>query len=80
MPSNNANTIVIGLTGGIGSGKSTVSEIFHRQFNLPVVDADQMAHQITAPGGKALPLIVKAFGDEILTDSGELNRGLLRKK
>lgn len=80
MPSNNTKTVVIGLTGGIGSGKSTVSEIFHRQFNLPVVDADQMAHQITAPGGKALPLIVKAFGKEVLTASGELNRELLRKR
>jgi dephospho-CoA kinase len=80
MPSNNANTIVIGLTGGIGSGKSTVSEILHRQFNLPVVDADQMAHLITAPGGKALPQLVEAFGEEILTESGELNRSLLRKR
>ena len=80
MPSNNTKTVVIGLTGGIGSGKSTASEIFHQQFDLPVVDADQMAHQITAPGGKALPLIVEAFGKTVLTSSGELDRELLRKK
>jgi dephospho-CoA kinase len=80
MPLNNSKTIVVGLTGGIGSGKSSVSKMLHRRFYWPVVDADEMAHQITAPGGKALPKLVEAFGQEVLTEAGELNRGLLRKR
>jgi dephospho-CoA kinase len=80
MPLNKRKSIVVGLTGGIASGKSTVSKILKAAYHCPVVDADLLAHQITAPGGEALPLIVKRFGEGVLTESGELNRALLRSK
>ena len=65
--------IVIGLTGGSGSGKSTVSNIA-RQQGFYVIDADQLARDVVAKGQKALSEIVSAFGQEILTENGELNR------
>jgi dephospho-CoA kinase len=80
MPSNKRKSIVVGLTGGIASGKSTVSKILKETYYCPVVDADQLAHAITAPGGEALPLIVRRFGEGVLTPDGALNRGLLRQR
>lgn len=65
--------IVIGLTGGIGSGKSTVSD-YLREKNFYIIDADRMAHEMTQKGSQCLDHLVKAFGEEILTDTGELNR------
>lgn len=67
---------VIGLTGGIASGKSTVS----RQFGdagWQIVDADKVAHQLTAADGKAIPQIVDAFGHDMLQADGSLNRRAL---
>jgi len=67
----------VGLTGGIGSGKSTVCRIF-TEIGVPVIDADEIAHQLTRAAQPALQLIVEAFGANVLTDSGELNRAYLR--
>jgi len=68
----------IGLTGGIGSGKTTVSEIFE-SLGAAVVDADEISHQITLPGRPATQLIQKQWGDSILTSEGQLDRVELRK-
>lgn len=65
--------IVIGLTGGIASGKSTVSGELSRQ-GVPIFDADQNARDAVAKGSKGLAMVVEAFGDEYLTVEGELNR------
>ena len=65
--------ITIGLTGGIASGKSTVSAEL-RQQGVPIFDADQNARDAVAKGSKGLAMVVEAFGSEYLTDTGELNR------
>ena len=65
--------IVIGLTGGIASGKSTVSGELSRQ-GVPIFDADQNARDAVAKGSKGLAMVVEAFGNEYLTVEGELNR------
>ncbi len=66
-------TVVIGLTGGIASGKSTVSKMF-QGFHIPVIDADIIAREVVEPGKEAYNEIVKAFGKEVLEENGELNR------
>jgi len=68
---------LIGLTGGIGSGKTTVSNLF-AQLGAGIVDTDLIAHQITAPGGKAIPLIRDHFGAEFIDNSGALDRARMR--
>lgn len=65
--------IIIGLTGGIASGKSTVSNMF-KQLNIPVVDADLIARQVVEPGEPAYEEIVKVFGEEILQADKTLDR------
>ena len=67
---------IIGITGGIASGKSTVTE-FLRQKGFEVVDADAVVHQLQKPGGRLYQIIVEHFGDKVLLESGELNRPLL---
>lgn len=64
---------VIGVTGGIGSGKSTVSRIL-RDLGAKIVDADKIARKIVVKGGEPLKEIVNYFGSEILDEDGELNR------
>ena len=64
---------VIGVTGGIGSGKSTVSKIL-KDLGAMIVDADKIARKIAVKGGKPLKEIVDYFGSEILDNDGELNR------
>lgn len=66
----------VGLTGGIASGKSTVSGMF-RELGVPVIDADMIAREVVAPGSRALEAIVDAFGEEILTEEKSLNRARL---
>lgn len=66
----------VGLTGGIGSGKSTVCRMF-TEIGVPVIDADEIAHQLTRAAQPALRLIVEAFGPKVIT-GGELNRAYLR--
>ncbi|MBN2796034.1 MAG: dephospho-CoA kinase [Clostridia bacterium] len=69
--------MILGLTGGIASGKSTVSK-YLRDKKIPIVDADVISREVVMPGSKGLKLLVEAFGDEIL-DGDSLNRSVLRK-
>ncbi|MDX1518504.1 MAG: dephospho-CoA kinase [Gammaproteobacteria bacterium] len=69
----------VGLTGGIGSGKSTVSDMF-MNLGVPVIDADVLAHRLTEPGQAAWSAIVQSFGREVLDHTGALDRGLLREQ
>ncbi len=70
-------TLIIGLTGGIGCGKSTVSAFFS-QLNIPVVDADLVARQVVSKGQPALAQITEHFGEQIVIN-GELDRAGLRE-
>ena len=67
---------IIGITGGIASGKSTVTE-FLRQKGFQVVDADAVVHQLQKPGGQLYQVLVAHFGEKVLLENGELNRPLL---
>ena len=67
---------IIGITGGIASGKSTVTN-FLRQKGFEVVDADAVVHQLQKPGGRLYQILVEHFGEKILLENGELNRPLL---
>ena len=68
---------LIGLTGGIGSGKTAVSDLLAK-FGAGIVDTDLIAHQMTAPHGAAMALIEKQFGPEFITVDGALNRDKMR--
>lgn len=65
--------MIIGLTGSIASGKSTVAKMLEK-YRFPIVDADQVARLVVEPGEPALTEIVAAFGEEILLEDGSLNR------
>lgn len=68
--------MLVGLTGGIGAGKSTVAQLFEER-GVPIVDADAIARDVVKPGEPALAELVEHFGDSILGAGGELNRGKL---
>lgn len=68
----------VGLTGGIGSGKSTVAALF-AALGVPVVDTDVIARELTATGSPALADIRGAFGDAVMQPDGSLDRGALRR-
>ena len=69
----------VALTGGIGSGKTTVTD--HLQvLNVPILDADEVSRALTGPGGPAVAPIIKLFGARIATDRGELDRPALRSR
>lgn len=70
-------TLCVGLTGGIGSGKSTVTELF-AQLGAGIVDADVIAHQLTHADGLAIQPIVAQFGSNYLNADGSLNRSKMR--
>lgn len=70
---------VIGLTGGIACGKSTVSQ-YLKEKGIPVIDADLVARQVVAPGSKGLAQIKEVFGWQYILPDGTLNRELLGKK
>ena len=70
---------IVGLTGGIGSGKSTIVRLFADQ-GVHWVDADDVAREVVVPGTPALKAISEHFGKDILLDSGELNRAELRSR
>lgn len=67
---------IIGITGGIASGKSTVTNFLRKQ-GFQVVDADAVVHQLQRPGGRLFEVLVQHFGPEIILEKGELNRPLL---
>lgn len=67
---------IIGITGGIASGKSTVTNFLRKQ-GFQVVDADAVVHQLQKPGGRLFKALVQHFGQEIILANGELNRPLL---
>jgi len=71
-------TYCIGLTGGIGSGKSSAAEIF-RELGAGVVDTDAIAHDLTRPGGAALTAIRNQFGAEYIAADGGLDRSKMRR-
>lgn len=70
--------LVIGLTGGIGSGKSTAADLFTAK-GIQVVDTDQLAREVVAPGSTALQAIAAHFGPDILDTDGNLRRAELRR-
>ena len=69
--------LVIGLTGGIGSGKSTVDALFAER-GAAVIDTDQIAHELTGPDGAAMVPIRAAFGDGVVAADGRLDRAAMR--
>jgi dephospho-CoA kinase len=69
----------IGLTGGIGGGKSVVAKLFSAR-GVPVIDADEIAREIVAPGLPAYGDIIRAFGEDILDDNRQINRERLRSR
>jgi dephospho-CoA kinase len=68
--------LTIGLTGGIASGKSTVTKML-RGLGIPVIDADQVARDVVKVGGEAYEQIIKTFGQDILQENGEIDRAKL---
>jgi dephospho-CoA kinase len=67
----------VGLTGGIGCGKTTVADLFAAR-GASLVDTDQIAHALTAPNGAAMPALVAEFGPEFATADGALDRARMR--
>jgi dephospho-CoA kinase len=78
MPSHQ-KILRIGLTGGIASGKSWVAQLF-ADLGVPVIDTDQIAREVVAPGQPALEAITREFGPEVLAADGELDRTALRNR
>lgn len=68
----------VGLTGGIGSGKTTVAGMF-AAHGASVIDTDQIAHSLTAPHGAAMPALLAEFGDDFATPDGALDRAKMRR-
>ena len=72
------NGLVLGLTGGIGSGKTAAADHF-AQLGAAVVDSDAIAHELTRPGGAAMPAIAQAFGPAVIAPDGALDRAAMRQ-
>lgn len=70
---------VVGLTGGIGSGKSRVGELFVER-GAALVDTDAIAHQLTGPGGAAMPALLAEFGPQVADARGALDRAAMRRR
>lgn len=70
-------SLVVGLTGGIGSGKSTVAKLFAKH-GAATIDADQIARDLTIAGGQAMPIIGAAFGGQFISPDGALDRAAMR--
>ena len=68
---------IIGITGGIGSGKSAVLDLLEKKYNAYIVETDKLAHRLMEPGQDAYNQIVKEFGREILSEDGKINRQVL---
>ena len=71
--------LAVGLTGGIGSGKSTVANLF-AEYGARIIDSDVIARDLTQAGGAAITPIREAFGDEYIDASGALNRAAMRQE
>ncbi|KGK01154.1 dephospho-CoA kinase [Thalassotalea sp. ND16A] len=71
--------LVIGLTGGIGSGKTTVADLF-AQYGIDIIDADIVAREVVAPGTSALAKISEHFGSDYILENGHLDRAKLRHR
>jgi dephospho-CoA kinase len=71
---------VIGLTGGIASGKTTVANLFKQQFKIDVVDADIVAREVVEPGSTGLNAIIEHFGIDIVREDQSLDRAKLREQ
>ncbi|AFZ51630.1 dephospho-CoA kinase [Dactylococcopsis salina] len=70
---------IIGVTGGIGTGKSTVSNYLHKVYNLPILDADFYAREAVSKESRILEAIKQRYGKQILQEDGSLNRSKLGK-
>ncbi len=70
---------IIGLTGGIGSGKSTVAQMLAER-GASVIDADRVAHEVYAPGTEGFELVVRRFGDDVVAGDGSIDRRVLGTK
>lgn len=68
---------IIGITGGIGSGKSTVLNLLEETYGAYIVETDKLAHHLMEPGQTAYEKIVDAFGTDILAEDGKINRAIL---
>jgi dephospho-CoA kinase len=68
---------VVGLTGGVGSGKSTAADMF-AELGAGIVDTDRISHELTAPGGAAIPALRDAFGADYIAANGALDRAKMR--
>ena len=68
----------IGLTGGIGSGKTTIADLF-AELDVPVIDADTIARELVASGGQALEQIRHSFGERVIAADGSLDRSAMRE-
>ena len=71
--------MIVGLTGGIGSGKSTVAELF-ADLAVPIIDTDVIAREVVEPGQPAYDEIIQQFGEHILNDDRTLDRATLKKR
>lgn len=69
---------IVGLTGGIGSGKTTVSDVF-QELGIEVVDADVVSRELTAVNGRAIPEIIQKFGPAAVSPDGSMNRKFVRE-
>jgi dephospho-CoA kinase len=77
MDKQNSIRFSVGLTGGIGCGKTTVADLFAAR-GASVIDTDQIAHSLTAPGGAAMPALIEEFGADFATLDGALDRAKMR--
>ncbi|MDR1529719.1 MAG: dephospho-CoA kinase [Burkholderiales bacterium] len=72
-------SLIVGVTGGIGCGKSTVAQLF-RNLGVETLDADDLARKLSAPDGKVYPEIIALFGNDILLSDKTLDRALIRQR
>ena len=76
---NEGSPYIVGLTGGIGCGKTTIAACFARK-NIAIIDADVIAHQLTAANGAVIKPIKEAFGNSVIAADGSLNRQVMRAR
>ncbi|EGL54626.1 dephospho-CoA kinase [Methylophaga aminisulfidivorans MP] len=70
----------VGLTGGVASGKSTVTSLFHDKYHIDIIDADRIAHTLLTIDSDCYSEVVEAFGESVLLDNREINRRYLRER